>query len=154
MDLDSFDKKILHKLQLNCRMASEVIAAEIGLSPSAVQRRIKKLREEGVIEAEVAVIPSQYSSHGMSFVAGIEIERDNYAVLNDLKRWAQQQASIQQMFYVTGDVDLMLVVTAQTPKHYDGFIEQLMARYPQIKRVTTNVVIDTPKKSLFLPVEE
>lgn len=151
--LDSFDKKILQLMQSNCRLASEVIAEQVGLSASAVQRRLKRLREEGAIQAEIAVINSELSTHPMTFIAGIEIDRDNYTVLNKFKRWAESQPSIQQVFYVTGNVDLMVVITAKNAKSYDGFIEQLMEQFPQIRRVMTNVVLDTPKQSLYLPLE-
>lgn len=151
--LDSFDKKILQLMQSNCRLASEVIAEQVGLSASAVQRRLKRLREEGAIQAEIAVINSELSTHPMTFIAGIEIDRDNYTVLNKFKRWAESQPFIQQVFYVTGNVDLMVVITAKNAKSYDGFIEQLMDQFPQIRRVMTNVVLDTPKQSLYLPLE-
>jgi DNA-binding Lrp family transcriptional regulator len=151
--LDSFDKKILELMQSNCRLASEVIAEQVGLSASAVQRRLKRLREEGAIQAEMAVIKSELSAHPMTFIAGIEIDRDNYTVLNKFKRWADSQPSIQQVFYVTGNVDLMVVITAESAKSYDGFIEHTMAQFPQIRRVMTNVVLDTPKQSLYLPLE-
>ncbi|MBD0786463.1 Lrp/AsnC family transcriptional regulator [Vibrio sp. Y2-5] len=151
--LDNFDKKILQLMQNNCRMASEIIAEQVGLSASAVQRRIKRLRDEGAIKAEVAVIKSEFSTHPMTFIAGIEIDRDNYTVLNKFKRWAETQPSIQQVFYVTGNVDLMLVMTAENAKSYDRFIEHIMEQFPQIRRVMTNVVLDTPKQSLYLPVE-
>lgn len=151
--LDSFDKKILELMQSNCRLASEVIAEQVGLSASAVQRRLKRLREEGAIQAEIAVVKSELSTHPMTFIAGIEIERDNYSVLNKFKRWAESQPSIQQVFYVTGNVDLMVVITAENTKSYDGFIEQIMEQFPQIRGVMTNVVLDTPKQSLYLPLE-
>ncbi|WP_321463959.1 Lrp/AsnC family transcriptional regulator [uncultured Vibrio sp.] len=151
--LDSFDKKILELMQSNCRLASEVIAEQVGLSASAVQRRLKRLREEGAIQAEIAVIKSDLSTNPMTFIAGIEIDRDNYSVLNKFKRWAESQPSIQQVFYVTGNVDLMVVITAESAKSYDGFVEQIMEQFPQIRRVMTNVVLDTPKQSLYLPLE-
>ncbi|WPC76139.1 Lrp/AsnC family transcriptional regulator [Vibrio porteresiae] len=152
--LDAFDRHILALLQKNCRLSSESIAEQVGLSPSAVQRRIKRLRDEGVIEQEVAIVAQEASVHPMSFLASIEIERDNYTVLKELTQWARTHACVQQLFYVTGNIDVMLVVSASTTKEYDGFIEGLMSQFPQIKRVTTNVVIDQPIKSLRIPTRE
>ncbi len=151
--LDNFDKKILHLLQINCRLASEQIAEQVGLSASAVQRRIKRMKDEGVIQAEVAMIDPAHSSSPMRFIAGIEIDRDNYTVLNQFKRWVESQPSIQQVFYVTGNVDLMVVINAENAKDYDSLIEKIMQLFPQMRRVITNVVLDTPKQSLYLPVE-
>ncbi len=151
--LDSFDKMILHLLQRNCRTASDLIAEQVGLSASAVQRRIKRMKDEGVIQAEVAVINTAHTSCPMSFVAGIEIDRDNYTVLNQFKRWAESQTAIQQVFYVTGNVDLIVIINAENAKSYDSLVEKIMQTFPQIRRVVTNVVLDTPKQSLYLPVE-
>lgn len=151
--LDNFDKKILHLLQINCRLASEQIAEQVGLSASAVQRRIKRMKDEGIIQAEVAVVNPAHTSCPMNFIAGIEIDRDNYTVLNQFKRWSESQAAIQQVFYVTGNVDLMVVINAENAKGYDSFVEKMMQTFPQIRRVETNVVLDTPKQSLYLPVE-
>ncbi len=151
--LDSFDKRILELLQINCRMSSDLIADQVGLSASAVQRRIKRLKEEDVIQAEIAIINPSHSSHNMSFIAGIEIDRDNYTVLNQFKRWAESQPSIQQVFYVTGNVDLMLVINTENAKSYDAYVEKIMQLFPQIRRVVTNVVLDTPKQSLYIPLE-
>ena len=52
---DRKDAQILALLQTNCRLTAEQIGDKIGLSPTAVTRRIKRLRESGMIEAEVAV---------------------------------------------------------------------------------------------------
>ncbi|XAW87985.1 AsnC family transcriptional regulator [Vibrio sp. CDRSL-10 TSBA] len=65
--LDAFDQKILELMQRNCRLAADVIAEQVGLSASAVQRRIKKLREEGIIQAEVAIVDPAVTSHNMTF---------------------------------------------------------------------------------------
>ena len=54
--VDTFDARILDIIQKNNRISTEKIADKVGLSPSAVQRRIKQMRKGGVIHAEVAVV--------------------------------------------------------------------------------------------------
>ncbi|MDW6092765.1 Lrp/AsnC family transcriptional regulator [Vibrio rhizosphaerae] len=154
MQLDLFDKKILEMMQRNCRLQTERMAEQIGLSASAVQRRIKKMRQEGVIQQEVAIIDPQYLTNQMSFLAGLEIERDNYQTLSHFKSWAAQKDNIQQIYYVTGQFDLMVLVTAATALEYDAFIEKLMQENPKIRRVTTHVVLDSPKRSFYTPVKD
>lgn len=151
MQLDSFDTKILDIVQRNCRLQAEEIADQVGLSASAVQRRLKRLRSEGVIVNEVAIVDPKYLSRPMTFIAGLEIDRDNYKSLALFKSWAAQRDDIQQIYYVTGSVDLMVVITAATTADYDAFTEQLMEHNPQIRRITTHVVLDIPKKSFYVP---
>lgn len=153
MVLDNFDQKILHIVQLNCRIPTEQIAEQVGLSASAVQRRLKKMRAEGVISSEIAVVNPAHLPSLMSFIAGLEIEKDNYKALAAFKKWAENRPQIQQIHYVTGSFDLLVFVTATNALQYDAFIETLMVANPLIRRVTTHVVLDSPKKSFYLPVE-
>ncbi|MGO4780051.1 Lrp/AsnC family transcriptional regulator, partial [Lysobacter sp. 2RAB21] len=55
-DMDQFDRRILQRLQDDARTTTDDIAEAVGLSATAVQRRIKRLRAQGAIVSEVAVI--------------------------------------------------------------------------------------------------
>ena len=63
--LDAFDRRILARVQSDCHRPAESIAAEIGLSASAVQRRLRRLRERGVIRAEVALLDAAALGAGL-----------------------------------------------------------------------------------------
>ena len=54
--LDQFDRSILEVVQRDCQLKAEAIADKVGLSPSAVQRRLRRLRDEGIITSEIAVL--------------------------------------------------------------------------------------------------
>lgn len=153
MTLDCFDLNILDIIQNDCRLPTEKLAEQVGLSASAVQRRLKRLRDENIITQEIALIDSQYTINIMSFFAGLEIDRDNYKALREFKVWACNKKNIQQIYYVTGNVDLMVLITASSASDYDAFIERLMQANPLIKRVTTNVILDTPKRSFYIPTK-
>ena len=55
-NIDSFDRKILEIIQVSNRTTSDQIAEQVGLSPAAVQRRMKRMREQNIIKADIAVI--------------------------------------------------------------------------------------------------
>ncbi|OGB28716.1 MAG: AsnC family transcriptional regulator [Burkholderiales bacterium RIFCSPLOWO2_12_FULL_61_40] len=150
--LDSFDRKILALVQHDCHVNAEVIAERVGLSASAVQRRLRRMRSEKIITAEVAIVDNQAVGRPMTFIAGLEI-RENYESLPRIRRWAETRPEVQQIYYVTGNVDLMMIITAENVKEYDMITERLMAENPQITRITTNVVLDSIKIGLYVPVE-
>ena len=56
------------------------------------------------------------------------------------------------VYYVTGPYDLMVVVTAANAAEYGKFSQELMGKVPQIRRITTQVVIDAPKRSFYVPI--
>ena len=150
--LDPFDRKILALVQKDCQLNAEVIAEAVGLSASAVQRRLRRLRADKTICAEIAVVSPEAVGMPMSFLAALEI-KDNYEALPRIRAWAQGEPAIQQVFYVTGSFDILAVVTARDVKSFDALSARLMADIPQVVRMTTHVVIDTLKQGLFVPVE-
>jgi len=134
-------------------MKAETLAERIGLSGSAVQRRIKRLRQDGIIAAEIAVLDRAAMGSLMTFIVGLEIERDNYAALASFRRWAEKQPEIQQAYYVTGLVDVILIIVAEDVEAFDALSARLMAHTPQIRRMNTNVVLNILKLGLSLPLE-
>ncbi|MFO6419022.1 Lrp/AsnC family transcriptional regulator [Hylemonella sp. W303a] len=150
-ELDVFDSKILDLVQKDCQLSAELIADAVGLSASAVQRRLRRMRQDKTIRAEVAVVNPQAVGDAMCFLSGLEI-KDNYEALPRIRQWALAEPAVQQVFYVTGSFDLMMVVVARDVQAYDALAARLMAEIPQVVRMTTHVVIDTLKQSLFVPV--
>ncbi len=149
--IDDFDRQILDIVQLDCQMKAEAIGDLVGLSPSAVQRRLKRLRDTSVITAEIALVDRKATASPMTFIAGMEIERENYDALSKFRSWADRQKHIQQVYYVTGSVDLIAVITAHDVAQYDEITAQLMSENPQIKRIHTNVVLKDIKLGMYVP---
>lgn len=151
-DLDDFDRSILDIVQRDCQMKAEAIGHTVGLSASAVQRRLKRMREQGIIKAEIAVVDRRITGNPMTFITGMEIERDNYDALAKFRAWVDRQDHIQQVYYVTGAVDIIAIVTARDVGQYDELMAQLMSQNPQIKRMHTNVVLKELKLGMMVPV--
>lgn len=152
--MDTLDRKILRIVQRNCQLKAETIAEEVGLSASAVQRRLRQLRQDRVITSEIAVVDMKQVGGGMTFIAGLEIERENYDALQRLRLWAAQNDNIQQLFYVTGSVDLVAIITARDVAEYDEIAARIMRENSQIRRINTNVVLKSIKTGLFVPVPD
>ncbi|MDG4891469.1 Lrp/AsnC family transcriptional regulator [Mesorhizobium sp. WSM4887] len=150
--LDQFDRTILEIMQRDCQMKAEAIGEMVGLSASAVQRRIKRMREERIISAEIALVDRKVAGSPMTFIVGMEIERENYDALSKFRAWVEKQDHIQQVYYVTGSVDLVAIITAQDVEQYDEITAQIMSQNPQIKRMHTNVVLKDIKTGMFVPV--
>lgn len=152
MELDRFDRQLLNLVQEDAGQTAERLAEQIGLSPSAIQRRLKRLREEGVIAREIAVVDSKSVGSPTSFVVSLQVERERPELLAQLRQWLAAQPHIQQVFYVTGEADFILVVTAADTETYDALMSQMMTANPNVKRFTTNVALSVVKRGLTIPV--
>jgi Lrp/AsnC family leucine-responsive transcriptional regulator len=68
MDLDRIDVKLLEAVQLNNRITFEELSEMVGLSPTACQRRLKRLRDDKIIEADVAIVSPKAVSRPISMI--------------------------------------------------------------------------------------
>ncbi len=73
--MDKKDLEILTLMQSNARLTAETIGHDIGLSPAAVQKRIKKLRDTGVVENEIAVLSPSKLGRDMTVIVQVSLER-------------------------------------------------------------------------------
>ena len=152
--MDSFDRRLLALVQRDASLTSDVLADRVGLSPSAVQRRLKRLRAEGVIDSIVAMVDPSKAGRPSFFVVGLEIERERPELLQRLRAWLADEDAVQEVFYVTGAWDFVLIVTAPGVEAYDAMMSRLIADNPNVRRFTTNVALGVYKRSLFLPIAE
>ena len=152
--LDRLDRKLLTELQCDSALTSEQLAERVGLSPSAISRRVRRLEGEGVIEHRLAVIDSTKAGFGALFIVGVEVERERPELVQRLRAWVNGQPSVQQAYYVTGTADYVLLVTAPDIAAFDRLMSDMMAANPNVRRFTTQVVMATIKRGLFVPVED
>lgn len=151
--LDRLDRRILALLQRDARLSTETIGAEVGLSSSAVQRRVARLRDVGVITGEVALVDPRSVDRPLAMIVDLEVEREREDLLLDLKRWIAAEPAIQQAWYVTGDEDYVLVVTARDVETYEKLMQALLADNANVRRYRTRVVLGTLKRGLAVPVD-
>jgi Lrp/AsnC family leucine-responsive transcriptional regulator len=150
--LDALDLKLLAELQEDCSRTCEQLADKIGASRSSVQRRLKRLREEGVIEAESARISQRALGRPMSFVIAITLERETAEATANFMKKMRDSDAVQQCYYTTGEADFIAVLTAQDMSDYNQIVDELFVNDARVRRFHTNVVIKPVKVGLSLPI--
>lgn len=149
--MDSFDYRILEAIQLNSRVSLETLAHNIGLSSSAVQRRIRKLKADGVIAAEQAILNPQKIPGYLTAIVDIELVSGGEKVLDAFIRKMDQHPNVQQVFYVAGDADFVVILVAKDMEDFDALTRTLFMS-KNIQKFTSKIVIKTPKASLKVPL--
>lgn len=152
MELDRFDRQLLNLVQEDAGQTAERMAEQVELSPSAIQRRLRRLREEGVILRETAVVDPKSVGSPTFFVVSVQVERERPELLTQLRKWLAGEPHVQQAFYVTGEADFVLIVTAPDAETYDALMSRLVGENPNVKRFTTNVALSVVKRGLSVPV--
>jgi len=153
MDLDRIDRKILKAVQTNNRLTSEELAEIAGLSPTACQRRMKRLRANGVIEADVAIISPKAVGRPVTMLVLVSLERERADIIDRFKAAIRTTPEVMTGFYTTGDADFVLVVTARDMEDYEQFTRRFFYENPDIKGFKTMVVMDRVKAGYTLPID-
>ena len=152
MELDQFDRQLLNLVQRDATQTTERLAEQIHLSPSAVQRRLRRMREQAVIIRDVSIVDPRKAGSPAHFVVGLQLESDRPQLLAQLRTWISVHEEIQQAFYVTGEADFILIITASDVEAYNALMSRLIAENPVVKRFTTNVTLQTIKRGLTVPI--
>jgi Lrp/AsnC family transcriptional regulator, leucine-responsive regulatory protein len=152
MELDRFDRQLLNLLQEDAGQTAERLAEQVGLSPSAIQRRIRRMRAEGVIVRDAAIVDPGHVGRPTLFLVSLQVERERPELLAQLRAWLAAQEHVQQAFYVTGEADFVVVITAPDTETYDALMSRMVSENPNVKRFTTNVALSVVKRGLTIPI--
>lgn len=147
------DRRILALVQRDARLTAAQIGERVGLSASAAHRRMQRLWQGRVVEAQVAVVNPKAVGRPLVMIVALEIERERPEDLHELKRWLAAEPAVQQAWYVTGDADFTLVITARDTEDYDAFMQRLVAENRNVRKFKTSVVLSTLKRGLAVPVD-
>lgn len=149
--LDSFDRRLLVELQHDNHTPLRVLAERVHLSTAAVQRRIRRMEEEGVISSNTAVVEPDHVGQVITILVEVHADRVQAADMEALKK-ALSGPEVQQCYYITGESDFILVLTVSSMAEYDEHTKRLFHNNPAIKWFRTIVVMDRVKVSLEVPL--
>ena len=151
--MDQIDKRILDIVQDDADLTSEALSERVNLSPSAVQRRLTRLRKEGVIERTVALVDPKAVGRTLTILVEIEIQTEHRHGLEQFQRWIQAADEVQSGWYVTGASDYVLLVSVRDLEEYNQFIEVLMTENPIVRRYTSLVVLRKVKSGFKVKID-
>lgn len=143
--LDEYDKKLLRLLQQNNRVTADELAELVSLSASAVQRRLKRLRDEKIIEADVSIISPVAGGIGITCVVDVILQEGNSKAVDKFKSVMQKCTEVMQCYYVTGTYDFVLIVNTKDMGHYEEFSKKQLMDNPNVEHFYTHVVMDKVK---------
>jgi DNA-binding Lrp family transcriptional regulator len=146
--MDDKDHEILRLVQSDARLTAETLGLSIGLSTAAVQKRLKRLRETGVIEKEIAVLSPARLGREMTVIVGVVLERESRMHLDAFKRKMRSCPVVQQCYYTTGEADFIVILVVRDIKEYEAFTQEYFFDESNVSRFTSSIVMDRVKVSL------
>jgi Lrp/AsnC family transcriptional regulator, leucine-responsive regulatory protein len=154
--LDKLDKAILRLLQTNGRETYDVIGERVGLSSSAVLRRVKRMEEAGVIDRYVALVRPESVGLGLTAYLNVRLEKHTEShkrnPMDLFRASVQTWPEVVECAALTGDMDYLLRVVVQDMAHYSRFIMDTLLKHSSVQDCKTSFVLDRVKATTALPV--
>ncbi len=143
--LDEYDKRLLQLLQENNRMTAQELGVVINLSASAVQRRLSRLRDDKIIEADVSIISPSVLGLTVTCIVDIILEDGNSKALEKFKNSMRKCSEVMQCYFVTGTYDFVIIVNSKDMQRYESFAKKWLMDNPNVKHFYTHVIMDKVK---------
>lgn len=152
--LDRIDRKILNILQENNQITNLELADQVGISASPCLRRVRHLRETGVISHDVSLInPHQVGCNFIVFL-NVSLEKQREDLLENFERKMNQQPEVMQCYFVSGDFDYFLVIMVSNVEEYHDFVRRVLANDHNIKVFRTSFALNRVKYTTKINVKE
>ena len=139
--LDEADKRILRTLQKNNSRPHREIADEVGLSVAAVSRRIQRLSANKVIVGDISIVDQNAVGRPLTLIVEVMVENERPDLLDDMRKRFAGCPQIQQCYYVTGDVDFVLIINVRDMDEYNELSCQLFSDAGNVKSFRTMVAM-------------
>ena len=150
--LDALDIRLLDCLQQDNLLTADALAERVGLSPSAIARRLRRLRKTGAIAADVAIVSEEAAGNPLFMLVQVQLERHALPDVAALRRRLAACANVQLLLDVSGTIDIVLLVVARDLDAFNAFADEMLASDRAVRRYETSLVKSRRKTSLAMPL--
>ncbi len=146
--INDIDKQILNIIQQDARISNAEIARQVGLAPSAVLERVKKLEERGVIKGFEARLDAAQLDFGLT--AFVAVRTNDCCIETD--KFLSAIPEVLEVHDVAGEDSYLLKVRAKSPEDLARLLRERLRNVPNIASTKTTIVLQTIKETTALPI--
>lgn len=150
--MDRIDRKLLNLLQRDASRTNADMADEVGLSPSSCLRRIRRLRQTGVIDRIVAILNPARTGRMLKALVTVELKLHGEQYMRRFLDLAVREDAVAQAYAVTGEVDVVLMLRLRDMEEFDALCDRLFRDQTNVARFFTMMVIRTAKNETAVPL--
>ncbi|MBN8715325.1 MAG: Lrp/AsnC family transcriptional regulator [Xanthomonadales bacterium] len=150
--LDRYDRILLAAIQDDARLAQSELGERARLSTAAVNRRLKRLADDGVIERYTARIDPKAVGYSLTIVVEVMVESERADLLDAMQKRFKACPQIQQCYYVAGECDFVLVFLVRDMEQYVALTRELFHDDNNVKAFKTLVAMDRVKTGMSVAI--
>jgi DNA-binding Lrp family transcriptional regulator len=151
--LDAIDKAIINHLQDDASITNLELSQRIELSPPALQKRLRKLEDKGIIEHVVALVNRERVGFDLLCFVQVNLRHHEVQVVKEFKIAVQDMTEVLECYHLTGEMDYLLKVVVRNRKHLERFLIDTLTPAPGVDKIRTSLVLSDVKVTTKLPIE-
>ena len=155
-ELDTTDLALLSQLQEDSALSNQDLAARVHISPATCLRRVKRLREAGLVEREMAILNPQRMAeslgHGLEAVVEVSLDRQGSEEQDAFEQRVVEDDAVQQCYRVSPGPDFILVVHARDMQDYLALSQRLLTSDANVRNVKAFFSVKRAKFRPRIPV--
>ena len=145
VDLDDVDLRILTALQNDASISNQDLAATVGVSPPTCFRRVRRLRETGVIQKVVALLAPEKVGKPLTAIVEIVLDVQTAEAMDAFERVMQDEAAIVQCYRVSSGPDFIVIAIAKDMAAYHALVGRAFNAHANVRNVRTFFAIHQSK---------
>jgi len=146
IELDEIDRKILRILVPDATQSSSAVARKLDMSQPAIWRRIKRLKESGVIRGRRLRLDAEKLGFGVTVFLGVKLARKGQVSLEDFERAVSAIPEVQTVEHVLGMYDYRLRVVARDLSDFERVLRRRIMTLPGAGDVEANVLLSEERR--------
>lgn len=150
--MDEIDRKILRLLQDKPELSTTDLAEAVGLSHTPCWRRLKRLREDGVIVGNAVLLDPRKLGLSLTVIAEIRLKQHDEDTLEAFERAVRGYPEIVECFTITGDYDFYMRMVMGSIEEYERFLKKVLLHLPGVTAVNTRFALREVKLTTKLPI--
>ena len=157
-ELDGTDLALLDQLQIDAALTNQELARKVHVSPPTCLRRVKGLRDAGLIARQVALVNTDRLAsvigHGLQAIVEITLERQGQEQQESFEARVAGDTSVQQCYRVSPGPDFVLVVQARDMPDYLRLAQRLFTSDANVRNVKAFFSVKRAKFDPRIPLVE
>lgn len=152
MYFDEIDRKILEILQTNCKITNAQLASEVGISPSSMLERVKRLEQSKVIKKYVALVAPEKVGKGTFALVSVALAIHQLESVDTFIKTFSDIEEVLECYHIAGDEDFILKVAVKDMQEYQDFVLNKLSKVKGINKIKTTFVLSTVKYQTKLAI--
>jgi Lrp/AsnC family leucine-responsive transcriptional regulator len=152
--MDNLDRKILRSLQLDARIKNADLARDLGVAPSTMLERVRRLEERGFFNGFKAVINPEKLGLTVQAMVSVSLGQHSTKTIQPFEQAVKSFPNILVCYHVTGRFDYILHVVAKSLNHLGVLVKEEIASMPGVGKTETFLVFSEIKNDQGYPLDE